>query len=47
LVDDADLRMRIGATARAYVREHRSIQAVAPAWARAISEIAQTAFVAA
>lgn len=40
LVRDAGLRERIGAAARAHVREHRSIQAMAPAWAAAITEAA-------
>ncbi|MEA2154208.1 MAG: hypothetical protein QOE11_348 [Solirubrobacteraceae bacterium] len=37
LVDDEGLRDRIGLAARAYVREHRCIEAVAPAWARALA----------
>jgi glycosyltransferase involved in cell wall biosynthesis len=38
LVDDEPLRTRIGAAARAHVREHRSIAAVAPRWARVLAE---------
>jgi len=37
LADDEALRERIGAAARAYVREHRCIQAVAPQWERALT----------
>jgi glycosyltransferase involved in cell wall biosynthesis len=37
LVDDDALRERIGSAARAYVREHRCIQAVAPQWERAFA----------
>jgi glycosyltransferase involved in cell wall biosynthesis len=47
LVDDEALRRGIGAAARAHVREHRSIQAVAPAWARAIAEVTDAAAAAA
>jgi glycosyltransferase involved in cell wall biosynthesis len=39
LVEDGPLRARIGAAARAYVREHRCIDAVAPQWARALGEV--------
>ena len=39
LVDDAGLRARVGAAARAHVREHRSIRAVAPQWARVLEEV--------
>ena len=38
LVDDAALRARIGAAARAHVREHRCIDAVAGRWAQALDE---------
>jgi glycosyltransferase involved in cell wall biosynthesis len=37
LVDDDGLRERIGSAARAYVREHRCIQAVAPRWELALA----------
>jgi glycosyltransferase involved in cell wall biosynthesis len=43
LVDDAALRERIGAAARAYVREHRCIQAVAPQWERALAGVRHAA----
>jgi glycosyltransferase involved in cell wall biosynthesis len=39
LADDDALRDRIGAAARAYVREHRCIQAVAPQWERALAGV--------
>ena len=39
LVDDAALRERVGAAARAHVREHRSIQAVAPQWASVLTQV--------
>jgi glycosyltransferase involved in cell wall biosynthesis len=39
LVDDEGLRERIGAAARAEVREHRCIEAVAPQWARALAGV--------
>ncbi len=39
LVDDADLRVRIGAAARAYVREHRTSAAVAPQWRAAFEQV--------
>jgi glycosyltransferase involved in cell wall biosynthesis len=38
LVDDAALRERIGAAARAHVREHRSSAAVAPQWLHAFEQ---------
>jgi glycosyltransferase involved in cell wall biosynthesis len=38
LVDDAALRERVGAAARAHVREHRSIQAMAPHWASVLTQ---------
>ena len=38
LVDDADLRERIGGAARAYVREHRTSAAVAPQWSAAFEQ---------
>lgn len=47
LVDDAAMRTGIGAAARAHVREYRSVQAVAPGWERAISEVAESTAVAA
>ena len=40
LVADAGLRERVGQAARAHVLEHRSVQAMAPAWATAIAEAA-------
>ena len=40
LVVDAELRVRIGEAARAHVREHRSAQAMAPAWAAALTAAA-------
>jgi len=40
LVRDAELRRRVGETARAHVAEHRSIEAMAPQWAAAIEEAA-------
>jgi glycosyltransferase involved in cell wall biosynthesis len=40
LLADEALRTRIGAAARDHVREHRSIQAVAPMWQKAIAEVA-------
>jgi glycosyltransferase involved in cell wall biosynthesis len=43
LVDDDVLRERIGSAARAYVREHRCIQAVAPQWERALAGVRATA----
>lgn len=43
LVDDDALRERIGSAARAYVREHRCIQAVAPQWERALAGVRTTA----
>jgi glycosyltransferase involved in cell wall biosynthesis len=43
LVDDDALRERIGAAARAYVREQRCIQAVAPQWVRALAGVRATA----
>jgi glycosyltransferase involved in cell wall biosynthesis len=43
LVDDDGLRERIGAAAQAYVREHRSIEAVVPQWARALAEVRASA----
>ncbi|HTN23631.1 MAG TPA: glycosyltransferase [Solirubrobacteraceae bacterium] len=39
LVDDESLRERIGAAARAHVREHRCIEAVAPQWASALAGV--------
>jgi glycosyltransferase involved in cell wall biosynthesis len=39
LVDDEELRRRIGAAARAHVREHRCIDAVAPQWASALAGV--------
>ncbi|MEA2148775.1 MAG: hypothetical protein QOD69_605 [Solirubrobacteraceae bacterium] len=39
LVDDEGLRERIGAAARADVRERRCIEAVAPQWARALAGV--------
>jgi glycosyltransferase involved in cell wall biosynthesis len=38
LIDDPELRARIGAGAREHVRTHRSAQAVAPQWERALRE---------
>jgi glycosyltransferase involved in cell wall biosynthesis len=38
LIDDPVLRARIGAAARDHVRTHRSAQAVAPQWERALRE---------
>jgi glycosyltransferase involved in cell wall biosynthesis len=38
LVDDEAERRRIGAAARAHVREHRSIAAMAPQWTQALAE---------
>jgi glycosyltransferase involved in cell wall biosynthesis len=43
LADDEALRERIGSAARAYVREHRCIQAVAPQWERALAGVRSTA----
>ncbi len=43
LADDEALRERIGSAARAHVREHRCIQAVAPQWARALAGVGETA----
>jgi glycosyltransferase involved in cell wall biosynthesis len=43
LADDEALRERIGSAARAYVREHRCIQAVAPQWERALAGVRATA----
>lgn len=40
LVREPELRRAVGEAARAYVVEHRSIQAMAPQWARAITEAA-------
>ncbi|HEX8101725.1 MAG TPA: glycosyltransferase [Solirubrobacteraceae bacterium] len=40
LVADPALRARVGEAARAYVTEHRSVQAMAPQWTRAITEAA-------
>ena len=40
LVDDAELRHRIGDAARAHLLEHRTMQAMAPQWARALTEAA-------
>ncbi len=40
LVSDAELRTKVGAAAKAYVAEHRSIEAMAPSWATAIIEAA-------
>jgi glycosyltransferase involved in cell wall biosynthesis len=39
LADDEALRERIGSAARAYVREHRCIQAVAPQWEQALAGV--------
>ena len=39
LVRDPALRRRVGEAARAHVREHRSIEAMAPQWARALTEV--------
>ncbi len=39
LVDDEQLRERVGAAARAHVREHRCIEAVAPQWAGALAGV--------
>lgn len=41
LVADPALRARVGEAARSYVREHRSVQAMAPQWAGAIAEAAE------
>jgi glycosyltransferase involved in cell wall biosynthesis len=43
LADDEGLRERIGSAARAYVREHRCIQAVAPQWQRALAGVQSAA----
>ena len=43
LVDDEALRERIGSAARAHVREHRCIQAVAPQWERALTGVRDSA----
>jgi glycosyltransferase involved in cell wall biosynthesis len=43
LADDEALRERIGSAARAYVREHRCIQAVAPQWQRALTGVRDAA----
>jgi glycosyltransferase involved in cell wall biosynthesis len=40
LVDDPELRARVGAAARAHVREHRSAQAMSGQWANAIATAA-------
>jgi glycosyltransferase involved in cell wall biosynthesis len=40
LVADAGLRERVGAAARAHVREHRSAQVAAEAWAAVLREVA-------
>jgi glycosyltransferase involved in cell wall biosynthesis len=39
LIDDADLRRRIGKAAREHVREHRSSAAVAPQWVAALEQV--------
>jgi glycosyltransferase involved in cell wall biosynthesis len=41
LVDDADLRHRIGDAARAHLLEHRTMQKMAPQWALALTEAAE------
>jgi glycosyltransferase involved in cell wall biosynthesis len=43
LVDDADLRRRVGAAAKAYVTEHRSAQVAANAWADVIRAVVSDA----
>jgi hypothetical protein len=40
LVDDADLRARVGTQAWSAVAEHYSIEAVAPQWTRAFEQVA-------
>jgi glycosyltransferase involved in cell wall biosynthesis len=39
LIADPELRARVGAAAHDHVREHRSIQAVAPQWARVLDAV--------
>jgi Glycosyl transferases group 1 len=43
LVDDEDLRLRVGAAAKAYVTEHRSAQVAAQQWADVLREVASPA----
>ena len=38
LVDDAELRMRVGGAAREHVREHRSAAVAARRWAEVLEE---------
>jgi glycosyltransferase involved in cell wall biosynthesis len=47
LVDDADLRRRVGAQARAYVTEHRSMQVAVQQWRDVFAAVCGTAPVAA
>ena len=42
LVDDAELRERVGAQARAHVREHRDMRVMAGQWAEALKEAVRT-----
>jgi glycosyltransferase involved in cell wall biosynthesis len=46
LVDDEELRLRVGAAAKAYVSEHRSAQAAAEQWADVLREVAAPALAA-
>ncbi len=46
LVDDRDLRLRVGAAAKAYVTEHRSAQVAAQQWVDVLREVASPALAA-
>ena len=43
LIDDRELRERIGAQARAYVTEHRRAQVAAESWRDVLLEVAPVA----
>jgi glycosyltransferase involved in cell wall biosynthesis len=46
LIDDRDLRERVGAAAKAHVVEHRSAQVAAESWATLLREVAPAAIAA-